>query len=96
MENTVENKEEVIEEIKEEAIEESSIKTEDVIVENISLNDNNDNTEVITDKEAEILKEEEKKKKMPLIILLSVLLALDIAFLVIYLIGIDKVLGFVK
>ena len=96
MENTVENKEEVIEEIKEETNEESSVKSEDVIVENISLNDNNDNTEVITDKEAEILKEEEKKKKMPLIILLSVLLALDIAFLVIYLFGIDKVLGFVK
>lgn len=96
MENTVENKEEVIEEIKEETNEESSIKTEDVIVENISLNDNSDNTDVISDKEAEILKEEENKKKMPLIIILSVLLVLDIAFLVIYLIGIDKVLGFVK
>lgn len=37
-----------------------------------------------------------KKSKMPLIILLSILLVIDVAALVIYIIGIDKVLGFIK
>lgn len=40
--------------------------------------------------------ETKKKSKMPLIILLSILLVIDIAALVIYIIGIDKVLGFIK
>jgi len=37
-----------------------------------------------------------KKNKTPLIILLSVLLVLDIAALVIYIIGIEKVISFIK
>ena len=39
---------------------------------------------------------EKKKNKAPLIILLSILLVLDIAALVIYIIGIDKVFSFIK
>ena len=37
-----------------------------------------------------------KNKKIPLLILLFVLLILDIAALVIYIIGIDKVFSFIK
>ena len=36
------------------------------------------------------------KNKVPIIIILSILLVLDIAALVIYLIGIDKVVSFIK
>ncbi len=37
-----------------------------------------------------------KKNKAPLIILLSILLILDIMALVVYIIGIDKVISFIK
>ncbi len=37
-----------------------------------------------------------KKSKTPLIVLLSILLVLDVAALVIYLIGFDKVFSFIK
>ncbi len=37
-----------------------------------------------------------KKRKAPIIVLLSILLVLDVAALVIYIIGIDKVLSFIK
>ena len=37
-----------------------------------------------------------KKSKVPLLVILSILLVLDIAALVIYLIGIEKVLSFIK
>lgn len=37
-----------------------------------------------------------KKSKAPLLVILSILLILDIAALVIYLIGIEKVLSFIK
>ncbi len=37
-----------------------------------------------------------KKKKAPLIILLSILLIIDVAALAIYIIGIDKILSFIK
>lgn len=40
--------------------------------------------------------EEPPKKKAPIIILLSIFLLIDIAALVIYIIGIDKVLSFIK
>ena len=39
---------------------------------------------------------EKKKNKTPIIILLSILLLLDLAALVIYIIGIDKVVSFIK
>lgn len=39
---------------------------------------------------------EPKKNKAPLIVLLSILLVLDIAALVIYIIGIEKVISFIK
>ncbi len=42
------------------------------------------------------LNEKPKKNNVPLIIFLSVLLVIDIAALVIYLIGIEKVLSFIK
>lgn len=48
----------------------------------------------LNNQEKEVVKE--KKSKAPLIVILSILLALDIAALVIYIIGIDKVLGFIK
>lgn len=42
------------------------------------------------------LNEKPKKNNVPLIIFLSVLLVIDIAALVIYIIGIEKVLSFIK
>lgn len=42
------------------------------------------------------LEEKPKKSKISLIVLLSILLVIDVAALVIYIIGIDKVLGFIK
>lgn len=44
----------------------------------------------------EQVKETQKKNKAPLIVLLSILLVLDIAALVIYIIGIEKVISFIK
>lgn len=44
----------------------------------------------------EQVKETPKKNKAPLIVLLSILLVLDIAALVIYIIGIEKVISFIK
>lgn len=37
-----------------------------------------------------------KKRKAPLIILLSILLVIDVAALVVYIIGVDKILSFIK
>lgn len=37
-----------------------------------------------------------KKSKTPLLVLLFILLIIDVAALVVYIIGIDKVLGFIK
>lgn len=49
------------------------------------------------DENKEVAPEElPKKNKTPLIVLLSVLLVLDIAALVIYIIGIEKVISFIK
>ena len=51
-----------------------------------------------TKTEDEKVDEEPKKKtnKALWITLLSILLVIDVAFLIIYIIGIDKVLGFIK
>lgn len=84
-------KEEIVEdkkeapELKDEIIEESKEESKE---ETLSLsNDEKENNEVII---------EDKKSKVPLIIILSVLLVLDLLALAIYMIGIDKVLNFIK
>ncbi len=122
-----ENKEEIIEEIKdteetitpdtkidevatnslestpnkenENSLENAPVKEESVVSEkqqspnqpeqNVGAETNEKNEDVIA-------KKEKNKKKLPLIIFLVILLIIDIAALVIYLIGIDKVLGFIK
>ena len=60
--------------------------------ENINI-ENADNSVAAS---TEVISEVKKKKKAPLIVLLVILLILDIAALVIYIIGIDKVLSFIK
>ena len=84
-------KEEIVEdkkeapELKDEIIEEPKEESKE---ETLSLsNDEKENNEVII---------EDKKSKVPLIIILSVLLVLDLLALAIYMIGIDKVLNFIK
>lgn len=57
--------------------------------------------EIVPEQKEEIpqeeqVKEPQKKNKAPLIVLLSILLVLDIAALVIYIIGIEKVISFIK
>ena len=59
-------------------------------------NDINSSDEITDEAIEEYIKKSSKKKKTLLITILSILLVLDIAALVIYLIGIDKVLGFIK
>ena len=56
--------------------------------ESVKIENENNNQEEIT--------KMPKSKKVPLLILLFVLLILDIAALVIYIIGIDKVFSFIK
>ena len=56
-----------------------------------------DNGDLITDEAVEeYIKAEGKKKKKLIIAILTILLVLDIAALVIYIIGVDKVIGFIK
>ena len=52
-------------------------------------------TEVISDNSL-ISTEKKSNKKVLIITLLSILLAIDVAALVIYLIGIEKVISFIK
>lgn len=71
---------------------ENSIQTESS---DLSLNkENKDGDKIENNEESSI--EKQKKSKVPLIIFLSILLIIDIAALVIYLIGIEKVLVFIK
>lgn len=98
--------EEMIEEIND--IEEANNTNLDdtVVLEDISKIDsiegvNNDtiseNSNEVTDEAIEeYIKNDKKKKKIILITLLSILLVLDIIALVIYIIGVDKVIGFIK
>ncbi len=89
----------VVEPVIEEVVSPSENKVEEMSVnkpdeENISvepeiIDSNDENQDVVTE-------EMPKKNKTPLIVLLSVLLVLDIAALVIYMIGIEKVISFIK
>ena len=89
-----------IEEI-EEAPKEEELANDDVILEDASKNDNGETDSKISDAEetldnAALNAEKKNNKKVPIIVLLSVLLVIDIAALVIYLIGIEKVISFIK
>lgn len=104
MDTNIETKEEMIEDINEvESAKEESL-DDTVVLEDISKIDDSEfkeevssDSEEITDEAVEeYIKKDKKKKKTLLIVILSILLVLDIAALVIYLIGIDKVLGFIK
>ena len=88
----MDNKEEIIEELEEN----TDNKVEDNIDEISDASDDKteeSNTEM--DDEA-ILKEYSKKKKRNIIIVLSILLFIDLVALAIYVIGIDKVVSFIK
>ena len=64
------------------------------------IKDDETKEEVITEEDKTpldiLIERDNKRNKIIIIIVLSVLLALDIAALVIYLIGIDKVISFIK
>lgn len=88
----------VVEPVIEEVVSTDENKVEEVTAnksdeENISVEpkttESDENKEIITE-------ELPKKNKTPLIVLLSILLVLDIAALVIYMIGIEKVISFIK
>ncbi len=89
----------VVEPVIEEVVSPSENKVEEMTInksdeENVSvepeiIDSNDENQDVVTE-------EMPKKNKTPLIVLLSVLLVLDIAALVIYMIGIEKVISFIK
>ena len=88
----------VVEPVIEEVVSPSENKVEEMTInksdeENVSvepeiIDSNDENQDVVTE-------EMPKKNKTPLIVLLSVLLVLDIAALVIYMIGIEKVISFI-
>lgn len=96
------NNEEILEELEEteekqkpsfddESKEEQSIPTDAI------SSEPNEETQVVSDEVLSKVEEYTKSKsKVPIIVVLSILLVLDIAALVIYLIGIDKVLSFIK
>lgn len=80
---------------------EEELVSDDVILEDTSNNDNSETDSKTSDAEEtldnEVLNAEKKNnKKIPIIVLLSILLVIDIAALVIYLIGIEKVISFIK
>ena len=66
------------------------------VKEEMATDESNKPEEIKTEEEK--VDEEPKKKtnKVLWITLLSILLVIDVAFLIIYIIGIDKVLGFIK
>lgn len=103
-----EKKDEVLEDIEEieeieDAPKEDEIKSDVANTKNVSENnsdkvDNNkglEKTEVISDNSL-ISSEKKSNKKVLIITLLSILLVIDVAALVIYLIGIEKVISFIK
>ncbi len=57
--------------------------------------DENNQNSIDENKEVD-LQDLPKKSKAPILVLLSILLALDIAALVIYIIGVEKVISFIK
>lgn len=79
---------------------EEELASDDVILEDTNNNDNSETDSKTSDaKETldnEVLNAEKNNKKIPIIVLLSILLVIDIAALVVYLIGIEKVISFIK
>ena len=72
--------------------------TNENIVSNNSVNEN-DTDKLDSTISYETVNEslnEKKKSKAPLIILLSILLFIDIVALIIYIIGVDKIISFIK
>ena len=81
--------------------EETSISNQSVLKDDSK--DNNEDANNIIDDETKINEDnpslstiKKDGKKVPIIVLLSILLIIDIASLVIYLIGIEKVISFIK
>ena len=94
-------------EINNESLKEQSPGVDQTIINNNEINPMMNNEEIIKNEDEasptgslEESSEEQmpsvKKSKAPLIILLSFLLVIDIAALVIYIIGIEKVISFIK
>ena len=80
---------------------EEELANDDVILKAASKNDNGETDSKISGAEETLDNEalnakKKNNKKVPIIVLLSVLLVIDIAALVIYLIGIEKVISFIK
>lgn len=100
----MDNKEEMIEDLDiVETVSEETIKFEpitepvnEVVNAEVSEETNSENAEEAPVYEEQQFIVEPKKSKAPLLVFLIILLVLDIAALVIYIIGIDKVLGFIK
>ena len=70
-------------------------------IEEIKEDEQEENEEVLTEEGVKdpielLIEQDNKRKKIIIIIILSILLILDIAALVIYLIGIDKVISFIR
>lgn len=62
----------------------------------MDVNEPNEEKQIAEEEPKEEANELPSKSKAPAIVILSVLLVLDIAALVIYMIGIDKVISFIK
>ncbi len=75
---------------------------EDIVEEPLNRQESNDDSNKISDdkeKQYEMVDQslnQKKKSKAPIIVLLSIFLIIDIAALVIYIIGVDKVIEFIK
>ena len=63
---------------------------------NDETNDSEESEESLNNEQEQQAEELPKKNKAPIIVLLSILLVIDIAALVIYMIGIEKVISFIK
>lgn len=98
----MDNKEEMIEDLDiVETVSEETIKFEPITepvneVVNAEVSEETSAEEAQVQEEQQEIVVEPKKSKVPLLVFLIILLILDIAALVIYIIGIDKVLGFIK
>lgn len=101
--DVIEQKTSVVEETKSEPVIQASSsnpnkkegeQTVDSLTEIEDVSDDKDDTSKESNKEEAVVTP--KKRKAPLIILLSILLVIDVAALVIYIIGVDKILSFIK
>lgn len=108
---TMDTKEEVIEEISDINVVDDKKDEQNIVDDKSNTSENlsevtNNNEVLETSATEEVVENKEdankevievpKKRKVFLIVLLSIFLLLDIAALVIYIVGIDKVLGFIK